>query len=165
MEPVNTSEPTNVSDRPSPVPWPPILLVAVLAGAVTLGFVVPLPWPGLDDWPARMIGLTIGAGGIALMIWAFITFRRHRTTVMPHEGATTLITDGPFRRFRNPIYLADVMIMLGLAELTKNIWFVIAAAAFVPLVTWLAILPEERHLRARFGKDFEDFRAKTRRWI
>ena len=80
-------------------------------------------------------------------------------------GATTLVTSGPFRRFRNPIYLADCLILLGLAELTKNVWFVIGAVVFAVLVTWLAILPEERHLERRFGEAYLDYKAKSRRWL
>jgi len=153
------------ADRPSTIPWPPILLVTVVIGAIAMGRIYQLAWPGIDDLPARIIGLSIGALGVLLMGWAIITFQRHKTTVMPHQGATSLITDGPFWRFRNPIYLADTMILLSVAELTKNIWFVIAAMVFVPLVTWLAILPEERHLSARFGAVYEAYKARSRRWI
>ncbi len=85
--------------------------------------------------------------------------------MLPDVGATHLVTSGPYWRWRNPIYLADAMIMLGVAELTKNIWLVIATAAFAALVTWLAILPEERHLDRRFGQAYRDYKAKTRRWI
>lgn len=150
---------------PARIPWPPILLVGCIGGALALGRIHPLAWPGLDDWPARAIGLAIGALGVALMVWAVITFQRHRANILPHKAATTLITDGPFARFRNPVYLADTMIMLGLADLTKNIWFVLAAAIFVPLVTWLAILPEERHLEAKFSDAYRAYKARSRRWI
>lgn len=151
--------------RPSSFPWPPALLVGSLASAICLGYLLPLPWPGLDDLAARIVGLGIGAGGVVLMIWAIWTMVQARTTLMPHAGAERLVTSGPFVRFRNPIYLADVMILLGIAELTKNIWFVVAAAAFGVLVTWLAIVPEERHLEARFGDDYRSYKQRSRRWI
>ena len=48
---------------------------------------------------------------------------------------------------------------------THNIWFAILAIPYIPLVTWLAILPEERHLEARFGDAWRDYKARTRRWI
>lgn len=157
-----TSAPT---DRPSRVPWPPLLLAGGVVGAVALGYLAPVSWPGIDDSPAHAIGLGIGAAGVALLAWGIMTLRRHGTTVRPDAAADSLVTTGPYRRFRNPIYLADCLILLGLAEVTKNVWFVAAAAAFAALVTWLAILPEERHLQRRFGAAYLDYKAKSRRWI
>ncbi len=156
---------SDISERPSRIPWPPILLIGVLAAAVVLGHLRPLPWPGLDDWPARAVGLGLGAAGIVLLIASILALRRNGTTVLPDVGATALVTSGPYRRFRNPIYLADCLILLGLAEITKNVWFVIAAAVFAVLVTLLAILPEERHLERRFGEAYLNYKAKTRRWL
>ena len=156
---------TNYDERPSRIPWPPIVFVAVLAAAIALDWVQPIPWPGLDDWPARAVGLGFGITGIALLAYAIITLRQHDTTYLPDVGATTLVTSGPFRRFRNPIYLADCFILLGLAELTKNVWFVAAAFAFAGLVTWLAILPEERHLERRFGDAYRAYKENSRRWL
>ena len=152
-------------ERPATIPWPPILLGAVIIVAIVLARAVPLSWPGVDDTPARVVGLGIGVLGLALMAWAVLTLWRHKTTVLPHQASDALVTDGPFRYRRNPIYIADVMILLGFAELTKNIWIVIGAIAFIPLVTWLAILPEEKHLEARFGDAYRDYKEKTRRWI
>ncbi|MEI9899499.1 MAG: isoprenylcysteine carboxylmethyltransferase family protein [Hyphomicrobium sp.] len=155
----------DIARRPSAVPWPPILLVGVILAAIALGYLVPVPWPGIDDFAARLIGRGVGVVGIALLVWAILTLRGHETTVLPDAGASRLVTSGPFSRFRNPIYLADTMILLGAAELTKNVWLVAAAALFATLVTWLAILPEERHLEARFGRAYLDYKAKSRRWI
>jgi protein-S-isoprenylcysteine O-methyltransferase Ste14 len=161
-------EPTHsidTADRPSSVPWPPIVLVAVIVAAIALNYVMPISWPGLDDAPARAIGRGVGIVGIVLLAWSILTLRRHETTVLPDVGATHLVTSGPYWRYRNPIYLADAMILLGAAELTKNVWLVVAAAVFVALVTWLAILPEERHLERRFGQAYLDYKKKSRRWI
>ncbi|MEO0729515.1 MAG: isoprenylcysteine carboxylmethyltransferase family protein [Pseudomonadota bacterium] len=150
---------------PSRVPWPPVLLVSLGVAAYVLGRIYPLPWPGVNDLPARIVGLSFGVGAVVLTAWAFWEFYKARTNILPHRAAGTLITTGPFRRFRNPIYLADTLLLLCAAELTKNVWFAIAAACFVPLVTWLAILPEERHLTARFGDAYTDYVARSRRWI
>jgi protein-S-isoprenylcysteine O-methyltransferase Ste14 len=142
-----------------------LLLAGVIVAGWQLGHTYPLTWPGLDDTPARIVGLAIGAGGIALALWAIATLIRARTTVRPDAAARVLVTNGPFQRFRNPIYIADVMLLLGMAELTKNIWFAIGAAVFVPLVTWLAIVPEERHLEGRFGDAYRAYKARSRRWL
>jgi protein-S-isoprenylcysteine O-methyltransferase Ste14 len=153
------------SDRPTSVPWPPILIVAVIAGAAILSRVAPLQWPGLDDTAAHYIGLGLGALGIVLLIVSILTLRAAGTTVRPHAGASVLVTSGPYRRFRNPIYLADCLILFGIAELTKNVWFVIGAFAFGLLVTWLSILPEERYLAAKFGAVYADYTTRVRRWL
>ena len=142
-----------------------MLLVATIAAGWLLARLAPLPWPGLDDMPARIVGIGLGLAGFVLMGWAALTFRRHRTTIMPHKGADALVTDGPFRRYRNPIYVADVLLILGAAELSKSIWMVMLVPVFVAAVTWLAILPEERHLEARFGDAYRAYKTRTRRWI
>ena len=153
-----------IEERPTTFPWPPVLLAGSALGAWLLSRAWPLPWPGLDDVPARVVGIGFGLAGLALLAWAGAALRR-RTTILPHKGAVRLVTDGPFRYRRNPIYLADVLLLLGAAELTKNVWFVILAPLFAALVTWLAVLPEERHLEAKFGEAYRAYKASTRRWI
>jgi protein-S-isoprenylcysteine O-methyltransferase Ste14 len=153
------------ASQPTSIPWPPILLVAVLAAGWLSGRLWPLSWPGLDDWPARLVGYALGLAGIALVAWALATLYRAGTTVLPHQGADRLVTDGPFRWRRNPIYLGDMLILLGLAEITHNVWFAILTPVFAALVYWLAIVPEERHLEARFGQAYRDYKARTRRWF
>lgn len=152
-------------DRPSGFPWPPVLLVGVIVVAFVLDRLAPVGWPGINDLPSRVVGLSIGGLGVLLLAWAAWTLHKAGTTVMPHKGTAALVISGPFVRFRNPIYLADTMLLLGLSELTKNIWLVAGAAAFVGLVTWLAILPEERHLEARFGDAYRAYKARSRRWL
>ncbi|MEZ5899753.1 MAG: isoprenylcysteine carboxylmethyltransferase family protein [Hyphomicrobiaceae bacterium] len=160
------TQPQNTAaERANNFPWPPVLLVAAIALALALGRWAPLTWPGMDDGPAHFIGLAIGGVGLGLIVSAILTLRGHETTVMPDKMSSVLVTDGPYRFFRNPIYLGEVMAMFGLAELSKNIWFVIAGAAFALAVTVLQILPEERHLEARFGKDYLDYKQRARRWL
>ncbi len=161
--PADTS--AGVQDRPSPFPWPPVLLTVTFVAAWSLARVWPLPWPGLDDRPARVIGWGLLIGGIALAVWAIATMMRAGAQVRPDRAATALVTHGPFRRFRNPIYLADTMLLLGLAEVTQNIWIAIFTPLFVIAITWLAILPEERHLEAKFGDAYRAYKAGSRRWL
>ncbi|MBL8565270.1 MAG: isoprenylcysteine carboxylmethyltransferase family protein [Hyphomicrobiaceae bacterium] len=167
---MQSSEPEPTSaltgpERPGAIPWPPVLLAVAALAALMLGRHYPLAWPGLDDAAARFIGVGLGVAGLALILWAAMTLWRHKTTVLPHRGASDLVTDGPFRWRRNPIYIGDALVLLGLAEMTKNVWFAILVPVFLALVTWLAILPEERHLEARFGERWRAYRDRTRRLI
>ena len=147
------------------VPWPPLLLVGAIALAWTLTILAPLPWPGMDDAPAHWLGLAFGVLGILLIVFAFRALMAHRTTFLPNKAPTVLVTTGPYVRFRNPIYLGEVLLLLYGAEITKSIWFVVAAALFAVLVTVLQIIPEERHLEAIFGDAYADYKSRTRRWI
>lgn len=153
------------STAPSAVPWPPLLFAAAVVAAISMNRIWPLSWPGLDDLAARVIGLGIGVAGMVLAAWALVVLGRAGTTVRPDRPSSALVTSGPYRRLRNPIYVADVMMLLGLAELTKNIWFALLAAVFAILVTRLAIIPEENHLEGRFGDDYIAYKERTRRWI
>lgn len=150
---------------PSRIPWPPLLLVAAIAGAWLAGRIWPVAWPGIDDLPARLIGFGIGAAGLALAAWAIATMASARVNIRPDRPATGLVTTGPFRIWRHPIYMADSMILLGLAQATFNIWFVVAALLFGLAVRLLAIAPEERHLEERFGATYLAWKAHTRLWF
>jgi protein-S-isoprenylcysteine O-methyltransferase Ste14 len=156
---------TPSTSRPTAIPWPPLLLVAVVTGAWVAGVLYPIRWPGIDDLAARIVGYALGAAGFGLMVWALMTLHRAGTTFEPHQGADRLVTDGPFAWRRNPIYLGHVLILLGLAQLTYNIWFVILAPIYALAVFWLAILPEERHLEERFGDAYRAYKERTRRWL
>ena len=127
--------------------------------------IYPLPWPGVDDTPARVIGYGFGIAGLALIAWALLTLHRAGTTFLPNAGADRLVTDGPFRYRRNPIYMGDAMLLLGFAQLTGNVWFAIFMPAFLVAVYFLAVLPEERHLEERFGQTYLDYKESTRRWF
>ena len=162
---MSQTEHVTPADRPSAFPWPPVLLVLAVLAAWVLQMMFPLPWPGVGDTASRIAGLGLGVAGLALMAWSIITLRRARTTVMPNEAASTLVTGGPFRFRRNPIYLADMLILLGIAELMRNIWLVLLTPVFGILVTLLAIIPEERHLEARFGNAYREYKERTRRLL
>lgn len=151
--------------RPASVPWPPLLIGLVLIAAIALGAFWPLPWPGLNDLPARIIGYGLGLAGLALTVWGTISLNRAGTTVLPHRRAEALVTSGAFAFRRNPIYMGDVLMLLGIAELTHNIWFAALAPVLALALYKLAIEPEERHLEARFGEAFAEYKARTRCWF
>lgn len=159
------NEHSEVYARPSRIPWPLVLFWSGVAGAIALGYTLPLPWPGVDDLASRVVGGSIGLAGVALLVWATLTMWHHRTTVLPHKPASALVTDGPYRYFRNPLYLAQAMIIMSVAEPTKNVWFVAGALFFAVGLNWLSILPEERHLEARFGDEWREYAKRTRRWL
>ena len=152
-------------ERPSNVPWPPIVIVAAVVMATVLGRAYPLNWPGLDDLPARIVGYSLGIAGLALACWGFLSLRRADTTMLPNRCADRLVTDGAFGFRRNPIYMGEVLVFLSIAEPTHNIWFAILTPALAITLYALAIRPEEQHLEARFGQAYLDYKDRTKRWF
>ena len=66
---------------------------------------------------------------------------------------------------RNPIYVANTLVMIGIALISGIAWFLIFALVAAFLTQKLAIEPEERHLEAKFGKKYRDYCKKVRRWL
>lgn len=157
---------STTNDRPNTLPWPPLIYVGAAAIAVLLHWLWPLPW--LPE-PARGILFAIGwlavAGAIAIYFAAMSAMRRARTTIMPHKGAAHLVTSGPFSFTRNPIYLANTMLMIGVGLIGGIVWFILLAPFTAFATAKLAIEGEERHLQARFGKKYLDYRNRVRRWL
>lgn len=104
-------------------------------------------------------------GALALGVWAVWTFRRAGTTPDPRGDVTVFVTAGPFRFSRNPMYLTNVILQIGVALVLDNAWILL----LVP-VTWLVldrvvIAGEERYLAAKYGSAFDEYRRRVRRWL
>jgi protein-S-isoprenylcysteine O-methyltransferase Ste14 len=157
---------TDIHARPNRLPWPPLIYVAAIALSVILGYLFPLPWIGspLSDI-LFAVGWVAAAGAVLIDISAMRTMQRARTTIMPNRGSEHLVTGGPFSFTRNPIYLANTMIMIGVGLISGIAWFLILALIAAFATQKLAIEREERHLEARFGKKFRDYAKRVRRWI
>ncbi|KIZ42328.1 MULTISPECIES: isoprenylcysteine carboxylmethyltransferase family protein [Rhodopseudomonas] len=153
----------NDNARPNTMPWPPLVLIATALLAIALGRVLPLP--ALEGALPVSIGLATLLTGIALDLWAILTMRRARTNIMPHRAPDRLVTSGPFRHSRNPIYLANTLLLIGIGLAFGNAWFVLGAFVSAAIVDRLAIRREERHLAAKFGADWTAYAATTPRWL
>jgi protein-S-isoprenylcysteine O-methyltransferase Ste14 len=145
-----------------------ILPPAPYAVALALGWwldrhVAPLP---LDASAAtHPLGMLLVAAGLALMAATMLTFLRHRTTVNPFGGASALCTGGVFRLSRNPIYLGDWLVFIGLALMWHTAWPLLFSPLIWALLRYGVIRHEEAHLAAKFGDDYRQYCARVRRWI
>jgi protein-S-isoprenylcysteine O-methyltransferase Ste14 len=139
---------------------PPVWLALFIAAAWGIArFSAPLGdflvWPG---W-------TLIAAGIALAVWAAVAFQRARTTIVPHQSPSALVETGPYRFSRNPIYLADLVILAGAALILGAPLALILLVPFQQVLLYLFILPEEAVLTRDLGQPYMDFKARVRRWI
>ena len=152
---------------PNAVPWPPIILVLSAAAALALERyapgVIPLPLGVFGAGP--VLGWILMALGAGLDIWSILTFKAHQTNVLPHRAAGTLVTSGPYAFSRNPIYLGNTLMLAGAAFAFALPWFLPVAFVAAILFYVLAIRPEETHMALKFGPAWDDYAARTPRWI
>lgn len=115
-------------------------------------------------WADFAGGLLVG-GGLVVFVLAVVEFRRHQTTIIPREEPSRLIQSGIFKRSRNPIYLADTMILAGLILR----WDAVLSLPLVPIFVWVIetrfILSEETLMRQSFRMEYAKYERKVRRWL
>ena len=140
--------------------------------------VVGLGWAFLGSRVDRILGVApfiargaIAAGwlvlvaGFLLRVWATAHFYRHQMRVISLEPQETLITTGPYRYTRNPLYLGgNVFIFFGASLLLGSPTALIATALHLPLVDAF-IRREERQLDREFGDEWRSYKHRVRRWL
>ena len=150
-------------DRPDVVAFPGMLYALAFATAYGLNLAWPLPF--LPPAVARLAGAGLGIVGAILILWGIASMRRAQTNIYPSLPAMALVTAGPFRFTRNPLYLALAILYLGLTAEFNTAW---GLAVFVPLAIVMhygVILREERYLERKFGQPYRDYCAKVRRYL
>jgi protein-S-isoprenylcysteine O-methyltransferase Ste14 len=147
---------------------------------------VPVPWVfvlmyligvGLEYvWPVRLSGevsgrvtLSVGAvlftAGAVIAGWGLATFRRARTTTVPGKFSSRLVTWGPYRFSRNPMYVGLATAYFGEAFLLRQVW----PAALLPIVlvyvNWVIIPVEQARLTEVFDAEYAAYQRRVRRWL
>jgi protein-S-isoprenylcysteine O-methyltransferase Ste14 len=145
-----------------PVPWVFIVTYLVGVGAE-------YAWPlhiATDSLPSvSVVGGVLFGIGAAIAGWGLLTFRRAATTTVPGEASSELVTWGPYRFSRNPMYVGLVLAYLGEAGILRQVWPVFLLPLTVAYVNWVVIPVEEGKLKEVFGEEYKEYQAKVRRWV
>jgi len=123
------------------------------------------PWTIPGGNALTVAGLALVLAGIALTVWSVVTFRRAHTTVIPWEQVSAMVTTGPFRWSRNPIYLADAIAYLGGTLLIRSWWPLLVLPGILLVMRRKVIDREERYLTQRFGDGYREYQLRVRRWL
>ena len=142
------------------IDYPPVWLAGFAAIGLIVGSVFPLSFD-----VNSIIGAALILVGLVVMLVAAGQMFLARTTVIPHRDPSVLVMGGIFALSRNPIYLADALVLTGLYLHWDAIVALPLVIVFMVVITRRFILPEEARLLRLFGELFEDYRARTRRWI
>jgi protein-S-isoprenylcysteine O-methyltransferase Ste14 len=141
---------------------PTWLLIAILA-ILALHFLVPGAWIVPPIW--NLTGLVFLGVGLALNLVGDKTFHQVSTTIKPFEESSVLVTDGLFRMSRNPMYLGMVLILAGIAIVLRSLSPFLVVLSFAILIDRIFVKVEESMLAGKFGPKWEEYSAKTRRWL
>jgi protein-S-isoprenylcysteine O-methyltransferase Ste14 len=116
---------------------------------------------------ALFAGLLLATAGVITAVTAIRQFSRAETTVNPLDpgAATVLVDGGVFGRTRNPMYLGLLLVLSGWAVWLQSASNILVLAAFVLYITELQIKPEEQALRNVFGRAYDDYCSRVRRWF
>lgn len=139
---------------------PPLWLTLFALASWAIGRLAPLPLPF-----GRALGGGLIGAGLLLMVAAAAQMALHRTTVIPRRRPAALVTGGVFAFSRNPIYLADALVLTGL-----DLWWdaslaLVLVPLFMVFITRRYIRAEEAWIGATFGADYAAYCARTRRWL
>lgn len=141
---------------------PPVWLLGMIVVALVVDALIQLP-AIVQQRPA---GIALIVAGLALAMWARLTFQRNSAEIYPwSETHSALVTSGPFRFSRNPMYLGLHVIGLGVA-LVAGTWlmWLVPVVLFV-LVNFVIVPFEERSMERVFGDAYRAYQASVRRWI
>jgi protein-S-isoprenylcysteine O-methyltransferase Ste14 len=142
---------------------PPILFLICVAVMALLRWLCPVKMLFIQPW--SLLGIVPIVGGLLSGFLGVNQFRSVGTNIRPFREADTLVTTGPYRYTRNPMYLGLVLCLLGTWILLRVLSPVIGVVVFFVVADRWYICFEEEMLRQKFGAVFEDYCARVRRWL
>lgn len=146
------------------IAFPPPL---IFAGFLVLGLAIDRHGHAIriNDPIWGVIGWFFIAVGVGGVLWAGWMLQKAGTGIEPGKPSTAIVSSGPYRYSRNPIYVALMAIYLGTAVLFGTVWPLILAPLVKLTMDRLAIYREERYLAKKFGEDYLVYYRATPRWL
>ena len=146
-----------------PVPW--VFVLTYLIG-ILLQLILPFNPPSQKVLSyMKIIGYVLFAIGVVFASWSLIIFHKACTTTTPGEKSKKLVTWGPYRLTRNPMYVSLILAYLGEAGFLAQFWPVLVLPLMLVYVNWTVIPLEENILKKDFKEEYEDYCFHVRRWL
>ena len=142
---------------------PPLIYLGFLLAGFGLDYYLPMPLlPGLVQYP---IGIALITAGFLPAMLAMRGFRRAGTATRPNKPATAIVSDGPFRYTRNPMYLGLTTTYVGIAIAGDSLLVLLLLIPVLVIMRRAVIDREEKYLEAKFGEEYLRYKASVRRWL
>ncbi len=139
-----------------------LLIVAILAG-----YGLQQIWAlELTNWPGWYVaGWALIGVAVIILITSWVQFYQAKTNIQPHKPSSVVIQSGLYRFSRNPIYVAGLLLQLGIALLMNNLWIVLLVPVSKIVFDRFIIAREEAYLERAFGEVYLDYKRSVRRWL
>ena len=145
-----------------PVPW--VFVLTYLLGAA-LESVRPRAISSKTALVSTVAGAVLFLVGAVIAGWGLLLFRKAGTTTVPGQSSVKLVTWGPYRFTRNPMYVGLTFAYLGEAALLKQVLPVLLLPFLLVYLNWTVIPVEEAKLNDGFKSEYEQYRLRVRRWL
>ena len=133
---------------------------------IALQFVFPFSFPqGILRQVLVPAGIALMGTGIGLIVLSRRELRHYGQPTDPGHPTSKIVKTGVYSLSRNPIYLGTVILLFGIALTTKLSWILATLLVSVIICHYVLILPEEKYLAAKFGKEYIDYTETVRRWF
>ncbi len=141
-----------------------LLMTVLLAGGI-LEYYFPSSLQEIVNGSGYIIGLLLLILGWLLIFFSKYELKRFAQSSRPGIPTEVLVTSGPFKFSRNPIYVGILFICMALGFLSNSAWILSMTLPLSILITYVLIIPEEHYLILKFKDEFLKYKENVRRWI
>lgn len=157
---------TATLDRPEILVFPPAIPLSTLAISCVLQWLVPLGLiDGIDQMWRIGWGVIILVAGLLTTIVGRRTLLRHGTNVNPLRPTTALVTEGIFRRTRNPLYVGIIITQYAVALIFALDWLLLLIVPNWIVLHFAVVTREERYLERKFGDAYRRYKERVPRYL
>lgn len=153
----------SVKDHPGVYIPPPLIYAGTFFLSIALQKLMPINSSGLSG--NRIAGWVCIACYLFIFLPAVNRFIRSKNTLVTIKPASSLETSGIYSFTRNPMYLSLMFLYCGIAFFKGNSWTFLLIPILILAVQYYVISREEKYLLRTFGKEYDRYRRKVRRWI
>lgn len=149
-------------DTAGVVARPPVVFLGSILVAVGLNSVWPVK---VSSNPLAPVGWFVVLLAIVLFALSAREFAKVGTPLPTQQPTTALVTTGPYRFSRNPVYLSFVLFQVGLGVWINNAWILAMLIPAIALISYGVIAREEQYLVRKFSVEYLRYRRSVRRWL
>ena len=134
--------------------------------SIAINFVVPFSLPqGIFRQILIPVGIVLIIIGIGFVVLARREFADFSQPTDPGHPTSKVVNTGVFGISRNPLYLASVILFLGLALALNMLWALVMLLFSIVICIYVLIIPEEQYLAENFGEEYKEYAASVHRWL